>query len=175
MILAPRKEAPVAGIRGKPSGDGEWYTPAEIIEAARRVMGRIDLDPASCEFAQRTVKAERYFTAETDGLAQEWSGAVWMNPPYSKGVIGPFIAKLIASQGIEQAIVIVNNATDTKWCQSLFEWAEIACFTRGRVAFMKPDGAHNQGLHGQILFGKGVALGKFREEFGKLGSVLVPF
>ena len=34
-----------------------WHTPAEYIEAAREVMGSIDLDPASCHIAQQAVKA----------------------------------------------------------------------------------------------------------------------
>lgn len=60
------------------SGENEWYTPAEFIEAARRVMGEIDLDPASSDIAQETVKANKYYTIDDDGLEQEWSGRVWI-------------------------------------------------------------------------------------------------
>lgn len=35
----------------------EYYTPAPIVEAAREVLGGIDLDPASCDMAQETVRA----------------------------------------------------------------------------------------------------------------------
>jgi len=52
----------------------EWYTPAGVIEAAREVLGGIDLDPASSETANRTVGAPRYFTEEDDGLARDWHG-----------------------------------------------------------------------------------------------------
>lgn len=60
----------------------EWYTPPDIIERARRVMGRIDLDPASCEKANTIVKAERFFSGigAPDPLAP-WYGNVFNNPP----------------------------------------------------------------------------------------------
>lgn len=59
----------------------EHYTPASIVEAAREVLGEIDLDPASCLEAQRTVRAERFFTRGVNGLFQPWRGRVFLNPP----------------------------------------------------------------------------------------------
>lgn len=57
----------------------EYYTPAYIVEAARRVMGRIFLDPASCDIANRTVKASMIYTKENNGLDVPWFGNVWLN------------------------------------------------------------------------------------------------
>ena len=37
------------------SCNNEWYTPPKFIEAAREVMGSIDLDPATSKVAQETV------------------------------------------------------------------------------------------------------------------------
>lgn len=77
------------------SGNNEWYTPERYIELARDVLGEIDLDPASCEYANRTVRAARYFSEENDGLCQEWCGRVWMNPPYSADLVGKFTRKFV--------------------------------------------------------------------------------
>lgn len=119
----------------------EWYTPAEYIDAAREVMGGIDLDPASCEFAQETVKADRFYSKDQDGLAQPWKGRVWLNPPFESALIGPFIAKLLSeyqSGAVQQAIVITNDSTDTTWFHELATAARVICFTKGRVKFQTP-------------------------------------
>jgi DNA N-6-adenine-methyltransferase Dam/ParB-like nuclease family protein len=76
----------------KYTGEYEWYTPAAILDAARSVLGAIDLDPASCIEAQQTVNATTYYTDETDGLAQHWTGRVWLNPPYAADLIGQFVS-----------------------------------------------------------------------------------
>jgi hypothetical protein len=73
--------------RTRLDGWAEWYTPAAILEAARKALGAIDLDPASSDIAQALVQARAFFTAEDDGLAQEWHGRVWLNPPYSRDLI----------------------------------------------------------------------------------------
>lgn len=98
------------------SGDSEWYTPSQYIESARAVMGHIDLDPSSCEYANRTIQADEYFTAEDDGLIQEWTGRIWLNPPYN--LAWKFVAKLLESD-FEEAIVLTNNATETQWFKGL--------------------------------------------------------
>jgi ParB family chromosome partitioning protein len=61
----------------------EWFTPERYIELARAVLGKIDLDPASCEAGNRIVKADRYFTETDNGYLQEWHGRIFLNPPYS--------------------------------------------------------------------------------------------
>lgn len=58
-------------------------------------MGGIDLDPASCYIANRTVKAKTYHSATDDGLKHVWPGRVYMNPPYDS-TIGLFIDSFLA-------------------------------------------------------------------------------
>lgn len=63
------------------SQSGERYTPSYVVEAARRVVKRFALDPASSEAANTIIQARRIYTAEDDGLSKKWKGPVFINPP----------------------------------------------------------------------------------------------
>jgi phage N-6-adenine-methyltransferase len=157
------------------SGDNEWYTPREYIEAARQVLGAIDLDPASSDEAQAVVQAARYFTLADDGLRKRWQGRVWMNPPYSRPEIEHFVDKLaaaVAERDVSAAIVLVNNATETEWFATLGANAAAICFPTGRVQYWKPNAESATPLQGQAVIYLGDAPQAFARVFRSFGAVL---
>jgi ParB family chromosome partitioning protein len=157
------------------SGNNEWYTPAVFIEAAREVLGGFDLDPASSEIANRTVKADLIFTAEDDGLAQEWPvGRIWMNPPYAQPLMGQFADKFAAEvRRGSSGIVLVNNATETAWFQTIAAECSAICFPKTRIKFVDPDGnASGAPLQGQAIIYCGNELDAFCAAFDGFGLVV---
>jgi ParB family chromosome partitioning protein len=158
------------------SGNFEWYTPSVYIEAAREVMGSIDIDPASTALANETIKAKTFYTKETNGLTKEWEGNVWMNPPYKHVLIVQFISTLLKKleQGeVKQAIVLVNNATETKWFQSILEICDAICLPKKRIKFIDPSGKQNDGpLQGQAVLYFGANVVEFKRIFANFGPIL---
>jgi len=158
------------------SGENEWFTPPDIIEAARKVMGGIDCDPASCTGANEIVGAKKYFTTDDDGLKQKWAGRIWMNPPYSQSKVSDFAEAVSAkyeSGEISQACILVNNATETAWFQRMLMLATEVCFVRGRIKFIDQKGEVPGGpLQGQVIIYFGENRKKFHEVFCEKGIVL---
>jgi len=160
------------------SGENDWYTPPAYIEAAREAMGGIDMDPASSELANTIVQAPVYYTAQTNGLNKKWAGRVWMNPPYSKDLVHLFTTKLLehlVGGDIDAACVLVNNATDTGWCQPLLKSCNAVCFPKGRVKFIDKEGNPSGApLQGQAVFYFGADPDAFAAAFSGFGAVLRP-
>jgi len=155
----------------------EWYTPIEYIDAVREVMGWISLDPASCEEANGVVGAETFFTKEDDGLAQDWFGHVFLNPPYNMPLVAQFTARAIReyeNADVEEAIVLVNNATDATWFHALLDKYQ-ACFTRGRLKFWTVEGPNLGARQGQVFFYLGRNPSKFTEIFSQFGIVVCKY
>jgi len=157
------------------SGNNEWYTPPQFTDAARAVMGKIDLDPASSHTANVYVKASEYFTIERDGLTKRWHGCVWLNPPYAQPLVQQFVEKLLEEiPEIEQAIVLVNNATETVWFQEALKGATSVCFLQGRIKFLDESGTPaNTPLQGQAILYFGEQFQRFADVFSEFGQVMV--
>lgn len=160
------------------TGNNEWYTPGELIEAAREVMSKIDVDPASNYIAQMTVKASTYYTVEVNGLDKNWFGNVWMNPPYSSELNKQFCNKLkeqVLIGNVKSFITLTNNATETKWFKDLSKVSDLFCFTSKRIRFIDPEGnLGKQPLQGQVfcMHGNMEQQKKFTEVFSKYGLIL---
>jgi phage N-6-adenine-methyltransferase len=174
--LLSRKEL-VTRPRGKlisqAGGSEHWYTPLPHIESARLVLGAIDLDPASSDIANRTVRAGRYYTIEDDGLAQDWAGRIWMNPPYGEPA-GRFVAKLAShldDGSVSAAIVLVSlHAMSTSWFDPLF--GGVLCVSSGRLKFTDEEGRPGSPTFGSVFAYFGPHQDRFAQEFGQFGHVL---
>lgn len=124
----------------KTSKTAEHYTPDHIIDAVIRVLGTISLDPCSNSQEDPNVPALFYYTKEDDGLAQEWHGNIYMNPPYGRDIgfwVGKLVEQYEKAGNISAAIALVPARTDTQWWQQLRD-AHI-CFLRGRLTFKGND------------------------------------
>lgn len=158
------------------SGENEWYTPPKFVEAARKVMGGIDTDPASSKAANKTVKADTFYDTEDDGLSQEWGQRVWINPPYSQPEISQFCEALrekIHTGEVKEACALVNNATETVFGQKLLGLCTAVCFPSGRIKFLDQKGdAAGAPLQGQMIIYFGNAGEKFCTEFAEFGVCL---
>lgn len=150
----------------------EWYTPAPYVEAARTLMGAIDIDPASNEIANKVVRATTYYTSKTNGLNKRWPGRIWLNPPY--GNDGPrFIARLIEQYqaGITtEAILLVNANTEAGWFQPLYHYH--VCFTNHRIRFYNERGSSHQPTQGNAFVYFGKQGRRFIELFSPFGAVM---
>jgi len=177
------QELTTAGVlafaKGKPhvsnnSGENEWYTPSEYIESARKVMGSIDLDPASSELANKVVMAHEFYTKDDDGLIKKWFGNIWLNPPYSQPLISRFSDAVVNKRDeYNNAIILVNNATDTQWLHQMMDISDAICFVHGRIKFIDKNGNPSGApLQGQCILYIGEEYYNFYIEFQKFGICL---
>jgi DNA N-6-adenine-methyltransferase (Dam)/Protein of unknown function (DUF3102) len=159
----------------------EWYTPERYVEAAREVLGEIDLDPASCAEANKVVRAKKFWTKKDKPLERDWKGRVFMNPPYGmddsgNSVAAMFCAKALAefaAGNISEGIILVNSLHSQAWQAPLY--SQPVCFVDHRIKFVSGGGEENKNPTMSNIF---VYLGadgeKFARVFSRLGYVMFP-
>jgi ParB family chromosome partitioning protein len=153
----------------------EWYSPPHVVEAARHAMGAIDLDPASCEAANKIVKATTFFTIRDDGLKQPWHGRIWLNPPYGK-FAPKFSMKFnleFLRGGIPSAcLLLAVHHMNTEWfCDSVSTLAPSMCLPKRRLQF---SNSTERPAHGSVILGFNIDKDIFKSIFDTIGVTLVP-
>jgi ParB family chromosome partitioning protein len=97
-----------------------------------------------------------------------------MNPPYSRELLPLFVKKFCDSfdtGGIVQALVLVNNATETEWFYALAKRASAICFPKSRVRFSRPNDESGAPLQGQAIFYFGKSAAAFMAHFEDVGII----
>ena len=160
-----------AKLINQDSGNCEWYTPIDLVNAAREVMGSIDLDPASSEKANSQIGALRYYS--DNGLDRPWFGNVWMNHPFSRANNPLWVKRLVdwyeSREGL-QACCITFAATSETWFRPLLNYPQ--CFIHGRTNYYLPSGEKKTGVtKGSVITYLGNNTDKFKEVFSRFGTV----
>lgn len=118
------------------SDSEEWATPQHVFEELNREFN-FTLDVCA---SNTNYKVAQYFTKDVDGLAQDWNGVCWMNPPYGR-TIGFWMKKALeASRRGSTVVCLVPARTDTAWWHDYAMHGEFRLL-RGRLKFVKPDGS----------------------------------
>lgn len=119
-----------------------WLTPLSLIKA----LGEFDLDP--CAYPGH-LTAKKIICLPDCGLKAEWSGRVWLNPPYGKHA-EEWVTKL---RDHNNGIALLFNRIETKWMRP---------FLRG----------------GFFSIGRRISFGSSRDGYkgnAGTGSILIPF
>jgi phage N-6-adenine-methyltransferase len=129
----------MAGIHKPVMGKDEWLTPPEVLAK----LGSFDLDPCS-PVIRPWATAAKHYTIEDDGLAQAWTGRVWLNPPYGREA-AKWLERL-ADHGDGIALIFARTETEA-FFSYVWDKADAVFFFRGRLSFHHVTGekADNNG------------------------------
>ena len=158
------------------STTNEWGTPPEIIECVHKVFD-IELDPASNEVFNKTVKAKRIFTFEDNGMSKNWSSkSLFLNPPYGREV-GYFVNRLCDQfdQGyVDEAILLINSNTSTTYYQNALFFSSALCLPSTRIAFIDAQGIQQTSpRYSNSVFYFGDRYYEFSDAFEHIGHVIL--
>lgn len=166
----------------------EHYTPSFIVEAAREVLGGIDLDPASNMTANRTVNARFYYDQGSNGLEASWNQpyedptSIFLNPPTPAKLWWIKLLEEVALGHVSHAIFV---GFSVQLCQtsplhteaSILEYP--CCFPQRRVAYLDPKGNPQKSPPGAsvIVYVPGTIdrSYEFGSVFSSLGAVTIPW
>lgn len=146
-------------------GTNTWLTPLPIVMS----LGDFDLDP--CGFPGHQT-AKKLVCLPEDGLEADWSGRVWLNPPY--GNEAKIWMQRLADHG--NGIALIFARTDTQWFfDHVWDRADAVLFLRGRISFISSDldTPRNNGGAASVLVAYGTDNAKALKDSGLAGQFLL--
>ncbi|MFC5757789.1 DNA N-6-adenine-methyltransferase [Rhizobium sp. GCM10022189] len=126
----------------------EWYTPPHVFGALGCVF---DMDVAAPANSATHVPARAFITA--DSLRSQWTGFVWMNPPFGgRNGLEPWMKKFFEHA---DGIALTPDRTSAPWFREAWLFADMVLFTP-KLRFLRPDGSEGKSpSNGTALWAKG--------------------
>lgn len=134
------------------SNRDDWRTPRKLFEDLDQEF-HFTLDAAASD---ENHLCDRYYTAETDGLAHDWQGeTVFCNPPYGRGVTVEWVRKAAqeAEKGNCTIVMLLFARVSTGWFHDYIYRKHEVRFPRGRLKF--DDNGNNAPFDSMIVVFRG--------------------
>jgi ParB family transcriptional regulator, chromosome partitioning protein len=157
----------------------EAYSPWHISDAARYVMGGIDLDPASCAQANDVVNADRFYDVASNGLLRPWERRVFLNWPGGKEKehgtsalrwANKLVVEITEGRTVEAFVVLFRWDHSSAWWRLLAMRRPNVCLLHDRLHFWGPGGGDSP-VHASAVAYYGDHEDRFVERFGPLGDI----
>ena len=124
----------------------DYFTPKWIFDA----LGiKFDLDVCCPPEGPLHTPCKAYYTQADDGLAADWHGTVWMNPPFSRTI--PWVTRWI-EHGDGLALL---PDTNRKWRTDLYEHADGRVALPANMRFDAADGRRTDIRYSTCLYSIG--------------------
>ena len=110
-----------------------WSTPQHIFD---KLNAEFCFDIDVCADASNA-KCEMFYS-RSRGLTEPWGGVVFLNPPYGRGLIQPWIQKAyeVAARGEATAVCLIPSRTNPPWWHDFVMKATEIRFIRSKVSFL---------------------------------------
>lgn len=136
----------------RPTPKDYWRTPPAVLRAVEREFGvTIGFDMAARD--AEVAVADHYVSEADDLLTMQLveferlveqsppRSAVWCNPPYSRHLIGRFVARwlYLTAELPRYAFLLTREDSSTRWAQELLRECCVRCTFSRRIRFICPE------------------------------------
>lgn len=118
---------------------GDWATPQSFFDLVDAEF-RFTLDAAA---ESHNAKCAEFYSPEKSGLDHPWTGVVWCNPPYGRGIDQWIRRGYEAATAGATVVMLIPARTDTAyWHDYVMRAAEVRLL-RGRLVFGQGEARAN--------------------------------